>query len=76
MDLRKHYIQYTEVGKLGSWTLAVSMGSNGVSEVGAGASERVGGMVNRTSLASGSIAWPGACGGGRPVGAETCVTIS
>ena len=40
------------------------MGSNGVSEVGAGAGERVGGMVNGTSLALGSIAGPGACGGG------------
>ena len=40
------------------------MGSNGVSEVGAGAGERVGGMVNGTCLASGSIAGPGAYGGG------------
>ena len=49
------------------------MGSDWVSEVGAGGGERVGGMVNGTSLESGSIAGPGACGGGRPVGAETCV---
>ena len=49
------------------------MGSNGASEVGAGAGERVGRMVNGTSLPSGSIAGPGAYGGGRPVGAETCV---
>ena len=39
------------------------MGSNGVSEVGAEAGERVDGMVNGTSLASGSIIGPGACGG-------------
>ena len=49
------------------------MGGNGVSEVGVGAGERVGRMVNGTSLASGSIAGPGACGGGRSVGAEICV---
>ena len=36
------------------------MGSNGGSEVSAGA----GGMMNRTRLTSGSIAVPGACGGG------------
>ena len=42
------------------------MGSNGVSEVGAGAGERVGRMVNGTNLASGSIAELGAYGGGRP----------
>ena len=36
--------------------LAVCMGSDGVSEVGAGAGGRVGGMVNETSLALGSIA--------------------
>ena len=41
------------------------MGCNGVSEVGAGARERVGRMVNGTGLASGSIAGPGACRGGR-----------
>ena len=40
------------------------MGSNGENEVGAGAGERVDGMVNGTSLASGSIAGLGACGGG------------
>ena len=32
------------------------MGSNGVSEVGAGAGERVGGMVNGTNLVLGSTA--------------------
>ena len=40
------------------------MGSNGVSEVGAGAGERVGGMVKETSLALWYTAEPGACGGG------------
>ena len=49
------------------------MASNGVSEVGAGAGERVVRMVNGTSLASGSIAGPGGGGGGRSVGAETSV---
>ena len=49
------------------------MGSNRVSEVSAGAGERVGGMVNGISPTSGSIAGLGACGGDRPVGAETCV---
>ena len=49
------------------------MGSNGASKVGAGAGERVCGMVNGTGLASGSIAGPEACGVGRPVGVETCV---
>ena len=44
-----------------------------VSEVSAGTSEGVGWMVNGTSLASGSTAGQGACGGGRPVGAETHV---
>ena len=39
------------------------MGGNGVSEVGAGAGERVGWMMNGPSLALGSIARPGACGG-------------
>ena len=43
---------------------AITMGGDGVSEVGAGAGERVGGMVNGTSLASVSIAGPGVCGGG------------
>ena len=46
------------------------MGSDGVSEVGAGAGEGVDGMVNGTSLSSGSIAGPGAGGDGRCVGAE------
>ena len=45
------------------------MNSNGVSEIG----ERVGRMVNWTSLALGSIAGLGVCGGGRPVGAEASV---
>ena len=49
------------------------MGSNWVSEVSAGTGERVGGMVNGTSLASGSIAGLGASGGGRSVGAETSI---
>ena len=49
------------------------MGSDGVSEVSAGAGERVGRMVNGTSFTSGSIAGPGACRGSRPVGAETHV---
>ena len=39
------------------------MGSDGVSEVVAGADERVGKMVNGTVLASGSIAGLGARGG-------------
>ena len=39
------------------------MSSDGVSEVSAGAGERVGGMVNGTSFASESIAGSGACGG-------------
>ena len=43
--------------------LAVSMGGNRISEVGAGAGERVGWMVNGTSLASGSNPGPGAYGG-------------
>ena len=47
--------------------------SNGISEVGAGVCERIGGMVNGTSLALGSFAGPGACWGGRPVGVETYV---
>ena len=49
------------------------MGSDGVSDIGAGAGERVGGMVNGTSLASGSIARPGACWGGKSVMVESCV---
>ena len=43
------------------------MGSNWVSEVSAGAGERVGRMVNGTSLTSGSIAGLGVCGDGRPI---------
>ena len=43
------------------------MGSDEVSEVGAGAGERVGRMVNETNLASGSMQ------GREPMGAETCV---
>ena len=49
------------------------MGSDGVSEIGAGAGERVGGTVNGTSLASEPIAGLGAGGGGRSVGTETSV---
>ena len=49
------------------------MGSNGVREVSAGAGERVGRMVNETSLTSGSTTGLEACGGCRPMGAETCV---
>ena len=49
------------------------MYSNGVSEVSGGADERVGGMVNGTSLASGSIAESGACGGGEAFGKEVRV---
>ena len=49
------------------------MGSDGVCVVGAGAGERVGRMVNGTSLASESIAGPGASGAGRSVGVETSV---
>ena len=49
------------------------MGTNGVSEDGAGTGERVGETVNGISLASGSIAVPGACGDIRPVWAETSV---
>ena len=40
------------------------MGTNGVSEVSAGACERFGRMVNGTGLTSGAIAGFGACGGG------------
>ena len=67
LQCEKYYIQYTKVG------FAVTMGSDGVSEVGAGAGEILGRMKNGTSLASGSIAGPGACWGGRSVGAETSV---
>ena len=44
-----------------------------ISEISTGAGERIGRMVNGTSLASGSIAGPGACGGGRSMRAETHV---
>ena len=44
------------------------MGSNWVSEVSAGAGERVGGMVNGVSLTLGFIAEAGACEGGRTSG--------
>ena len=47
------------------------MGSDRVSEVSAGGREKVGGMVNVTSLTSGSITGPGACEDGRPVEVET-----
>ena len=49
------------------------MVDDGVNEVGAGAGERVCGMVNGTSLASGSIAGPGASVGGRSVGVRTSI---
>ena len=39
------------------------MGSDGVSDVSAGAGERVGRMVNGTGLISRSVARSGACGG-------------
>ena len=42
------------------------MASDGISKIGAGAGERVGGMVNGTSLAA-----PGAGGGCRSVEEET-----
>ena len=47
--------------------LQVSMSSDGISEVSAGASERVGGIVNGTSAVSGLLY------GWESVGAETCV---
>ena len=47
------------------------MGSDGVSDISAGAGEGVDGMVNGTSFTSGSMAGSGACWGGRSVGAET-----
>ena len=43
----------------------------GLSDISAGAGERVGGMVNGTGLTSGSVARSGACGGGRSVGSKT-----
>ena len=46
------------------------MGSDGVSEIDAGAGER---MVGWTSLTLGSSAGPGTCKGGRCDGAETFV---
>ena len=49
------------------------MGSNGVSEVSAVADERVGAMVNGTSLTCGSIAGLGACGDYSLVGVKTHV---
>ena len=49
------------------------MASDAVSEFGAGAGERVGGMMNDTNLALGSIAGLGAGWGGRSVGVETSV---
>ena len=72
LQCKKLYIQYAEVCRIGSWTFN-QQSNNGLSEVGTGAGERVGGMVNRTNLASGSIAGPGAGGCGRSVGAETSV---
>ena len=49
------------------------MGGDGLSDVSAGASEGVGGMVNGTGLTSGSIARSGASGGDSSVEAETCI---
>ena len=49
------------------------MGSDGLSEIGTGAGERVGRMVNGTSLPSGSIAGPGTSRGSRSVGVEISV---
>ena len=62
--VRKHYTQYTEIGRLSSWTCS-SMGSYGVSEVSAGAGERVGRMVNGTSLISGVYCRAGSLWGQR-----------
>ena len=52
------------------------MGSDGVSEVGAGAGERVGGMVNGTSLASGSTAELGVGGVAGLLGQRLVSTMS
>ena len=49
------------------------MGGDGVSDISAGAGEGVGRMVDGAGLTSGSIARPGACGGGSSLGAETRV---
>ena len=51
----------------------ISMGSDGVSDISAGAGEGVGGMVNGAGLTSGSIARSGASGGGSTVRTETGV---
>ena len=49
------------------------MGGDGVSDISAGASEGVGGMVNGAGFTSGSITRLGASGCGSTVGAETSV---
>ena len=49
------------------------MGSNGVSDISAGAGEGVGGVVNGAGLTSGSVVGLGASGGGSTVGMETGV---
>ena len=53
--------------------LKISMGGDRASDINAGASEGVCGMVNGAGLTSGSIARSGASGGGSTVGAETRV---
>ena len=49
------------------------MGGDGISDISAGASEGVSGMVNGAGFTLGSIARSGASGGGSTVGAETSV---
>ena len=49
------------------------MGSDGVSDISAGAGKGVGGIVNGAGLTSGSIARSGASGGGSTMGVETRV---
>ena len=49
------------------------MGGNGVSDIGTGAGEGVGGVVNGAGFTPGSIARSGACGGGSTMGTETGV---
>ena len=49
------------------------MRGDGISDISAGACERVGGMVNEAGLTLGSISRSGASGGGSTVGAETRV---
>ena len=59
LQCKKHYTQYTKVGRLGSWTCS-QLSGYGVS---GRADERVGGMVYGTSFTLGSIVGSGACGG-------------